>query len=308
MELAVMTEPQMGGSYDDLLAAARWAEREALSAFARSDHYGWVAGVDADATDAFATMGGLARDTDRIRLTVLVSPITFRHPAVIAKAAASIDQMSGGRFELGVGTGWMESEHEAFGLDLPALGERFDRFEEALAYLRSALWDEHASYSGAHYRLNAPVRPRPTGPLPIIVGGNGARRTPRIAGTLADEYNIMTADGEIVRKRVATMREAAAAAGRDPDAIRVTVMGPAVAGRTEASYRENLAAAAARLGRNPEQLESGLLEQGYPVGTPGRVKERMAAIRDAGVDRFYLQHFDLTDLRDLNETLEVLRG
>ena len=189
MHFALMTEPQMGGTYDQLLTIARWAEDRGLVSFARSDHYYSSADPAHDATDAFATLAGLARDTETIRLCVLVSPVTFRHPAVIVKNAVTIDQMSGGRFDLGIGTGWMSEEHEAFGLNLWPMAERFGRFDDALHYVRAALGPQPARHDGTYYQLEADVKPGPTGPLPIIVGGTGKKRTPTLAGRYADEYN-----------------------------------------------------------------------------------------------------------------------
>jgi alkanesulfonate monooxygenase SsuD/methylene tetrahydromethanopterin reductase-like flavin-dependent oxidoreductase (luciferase family) len=201
-----MVEPQLGGSYERLLALARWAEDIGLDSFARSDHYLHF-GTSSPATDALTTFGGLARETERIQLVVLVTPITFRHPAVIAKTAATIDEMSGGRLGLGIGTGWMEPEHEAFGMDLPDLTERFDRFAETLAYVRAAT-SGSGGFRGTHYELRPiDVLPRPEA-LPIIVGGSGMRRTPTLAGRFADEYNIFTCERELFEQRVAVMRAA----------------------------------------------------------------------------------------------------
>ena len=185
MEFGLMVEPQVGGSYAELRDLARWAEGQGLDAFARSDHF-LNQEEPAPSTDALTTYGGLAEATDSIRLVVLVTPLTFRHPAVIAKTAATLDEMSGGRFVLGVGTGWMQSEHDAFGLDLPPLAERFDRLGETLAYLRAA-FTSNEGFGGQYYHL-APidVLPRPTD-LPIVVGGGGPKKTPTYAGRFADE-------------------------------------------------------------------------------------------------------------------------
>lgn len=183
-----MTEPHFGGTYQQMLAAAQLAERQGLTSFARCDHYLSDRDPTPDATDAFAILAGLARDTTTIRLCVLVTPITFRHPAVIAKNAATIDQMSGGRFDLGVGTGWMDYEHQAFGLPFPDSAERWARFEEALDYLAAAFGPGRSRYQGRFYRLDAEVKPKPTD-IRIVIGGSGKSRTPRLAGSRADEYN-----------------------------------------------------------------------------------------------------------------------
>ncbi len=301
-----MTEPQMGGTYEDLLAAARYAGRAGLAAFARSDHY--LSGGDppAAATDALASLAGLARETRRIRLGVLMSPVTFRHPAVIAKTAATIDQMSGGRLDLGVGTGWMEHEHQAFGLPFPDWQERFDRLEETLGYLRAAFGDEGGGFRGKHYRLHdIEVRPRPAG-LRLLVGGSGAARTPRLAAAYADEYNQLMAPAADVAQRIATARRAAGERGRDPTTLVFSVMGQVVVGRNEDSFRERLAAGAARRGRSPEEHEVRLRERGIPMGTPAQVAHTLAGLAEAGVEKLYVQHLDLSDISGLDETFEVL--
>ncbi len=305
MDFALMTEPHFGGTYDELLAAARWAEARGLVAFARSDHY--YAGRDPkpDATDAFTTLGGLARDTDGIRLAVLVSPITFRHPAVIAKSAVTLDQMSDGRFDLGVGTGWMDLEHEVFGMPFPEWQERFDRFEEALQYLAAAFGDDPAEFEGKYYRLGGDIQPKPSR-LPIIIGGMGKTRTPRLAGTYADEYNHFVGTATDVAPKIIRVREAAERAGRDPGAITMSVMGPVLVGRDESEYRTNLEAAAAERGRTPEELEERWSEAGIPVGPAEQAQATLADLEAVGVTKYYVQHMDLSDLSPLDATFEAL--
>lgn len=305
MRFSLMTEPQIGGTYDDLLAAARWAEAEGMVSFARSDHYYSSREPRPHATDAFATLAGLARETSTIRLCVLVSPITFRHPAVIAKTAATIDQMAGGRLDLGVGTGWMELEHEAYGMDFPGQSERFERMEEAALYLRAAFSADDAVFSGRHYRLDAQVLPRPVDTR-IVIGGSGKRRTPTLAGEAADEYNLFVSPPEQITPRVRVMREAAEQAGRDPQAVEVTVMGPTLTGRDEAEYRENLEAAAARRDAEPADLERRWTEAGIPLGPPDRLAETLAALESAGVQRWYLQWLELADRSKLPAVWEAV--
>ena len=310
MEFGIMTEPQLGLTYDRLLAMARLAEDLGLEVFGRSDHLAYPRFDAPHATEAFATLAGLARETKRIRLMVLVSPLTFRHPAIIAKAAATIDEMSGGRFTLGVGTGWMEEEHAAFGLPFPSWAERFARLEEALQYLRAALGKAPGGFTGAHYRLApGPVRPLPCGPLPLVVGGTGAQRTPRLAGRYADEYNATFVSAADLPARIAAAREAAAAAGRRPEDLVVSVMAPAVSGPDEAAYRRNLEAVAAAdpFGRSPEVLESRLRERGLPVGPPEAAREALGALAAMGVSRFYLQHLGPYNREVLGSILGALR-
>lgn len=297
-----MTEPQLGGTYEELLALARWSEANGLHSFARSDHYYSGREPRPDATDAFATLAGLARETGSVRLAVLVSPVTFRHPAVIAKNAATIDQMSGGRLDLGVGTGWMEEEHSAFGLPFPDDAERWERFEEALGYLEAAFGQDHGTFQGEYYSLDATVRPTPAG-IRLILGGSGPRRTPKLAGERADEYNCLIRPADEIADRIGVMREAAA--GRP---VAATVMGPALVGRTDAEYRERLEAAAAKRSVTPEELEKRYVGAGIPIGPPPRVAETIAALEEAGVERWYVQWLEPSDPDGFAATIEAVRG
>ncbi|HVR31577.1 MAG TPA: LLM class flavin-dependent oxidoreductase [Acidimicrobiia bacterium] len=306
MRFSLMTEPQLGGTYHQLLELAQWAESEGMVSFARSDHYYSNRQPRPDATDALATLAGLARETDSIRLCVLVSPISFRHPAVIAKTAATIDQMSGGRLDLGVGTGWMDLEHEVLGLPFPDWSERFDRLTETLPYLRAAFEDDHARVSGHYYAIDAEVRPRPTG-IRLVVGGSGPVRTPTLAGTYADEYNHLPVRPEELAPRIEILRQAAAAAGRDPATIEVTVMGPIVTGRDESDFRQRLTRAAVERDTDPDRLLERWTESGIPVGPPAAISETMAALERVGVSRYYLQWIDLEDRDGLEMTWDVLR-
>lgn len=311
MEFGLMTEPQMGMTYGELARAARLAESLGLAVFARSDHLTFPRLPEPHATEAFATLAGLARETSRIRLLVLVSPITFRHPALIAKAAATIDEMSEGRFMLGLGTGWMEEEHAAFGLPFPAWDERYARLEEAVRYLRAALGKAPGPVAGEHYRLSGErVRPLPRGPLPIVVGGTGARRTPLLAGRLADEYNLTFLAAADLPARITAARQAAHAAGRPPGEPALSLMAPAVTGRTEAGFRRNLEAVAGAdpFRRSPEAIEQRLRERGLPVGPAPEARERLAGFAALGISRFYLQHLGPYEPSLLEETFSALAG
>lgn len=302
MEYGLMTEPQLGMTYDELRRLAQMAERSGLTAFARSDHYLFPRVEGPHATDAFVTLGGLARETESIELVVLVSPITFRHPGVIAKMAGSLDEMTGGRFSLGLGTGWMEEEHAGFGLDFPELGERFDRLEEALGYMAAAFRGE--TFDGAHYTLTeSQVKPRPER-CRVIVGGGGPHRTPRLAGTFADEFNLPFRPLDEVAVRIERARQAAGKHDRDPEALVVSLMGAGIVGSDRAEFEENLArvAAADPFGREAADLEQSMRDRGMPVGTADEVAARLEELEAAGVGRWYLQHFGPYD-DDLVESM-----
>jgi F420-dependent oxidoreductase-like protein len=308
MEFGVMVEPQLGGSYDDLLAIARAAEKAGFTAVARSDHY--LAGENSvPATEALTTLGGLARETNTIKLAVLVTPITFRHPAVIAKTAATLDEMSGGRFELGVGTGWMESEHRVFGIDLPQMRTRFSLLFETLAYVHAAFGRASGGYVGRHFRLeDIEVLPRPMANLPIVVGGTGMKRTPALAGRFADEYNMFASDTETLAARLDVMTSTATELGRDPDEIKISVMSSAVIGEDKAEYRELLAAAAAARDRAPDAVEAAWNERRILHGTFEQAAEQVAAYGAEGVDRIYIQHFNPLDELNTADFARQLRG
>ena len=308
MQFALMTESMLGADYDEALRLAQWALRAGLAAFARSDHYLNDSPPRRSATDVFVTMGGLARETTDIRLAVLVSPITFRHPAVLLKQAVALDQLSGGRFDLGVGTGWLEDEHAVIGIDFPDRNERFERLEEALGYLRAALAPEPTGFTGRYYQLQPEtLLPRPTG-LRLIVGGGGARRTPRLAGQFADELNhVFNTSAEVMAEHAARARVAATDADRSPGP-RFTVLGPAVVARTPAELRRRLDIEAAARNRAPDEILSDYRAKGRPVGLVGEAQECVAALREAGVQQFYVQFFDGTEIERIEDTFDILRS
>jgi len=298
----MMTEPQFGGTYEQILRAARLAETEGLHSFARSDHLAWDREPAPEATDAFATMGGLARDTETVRLAVLVTPITFRHPAIIAKNAATIDQMSGGRFDLGVGTGWNDFEHDALGIPFPEDSERWARFEDALGYLEAAFGGGPGKHTGQFYILDFDMRPKPTG-LRLIIGGGGPRRTPTLAGTRADEYNVFMCPADEARGKIQVMREAAG-----ERRVEVTMMGTVTAAGTDAELADLVTAAAGRRHITSDELMTRWEKAGVLFGTPTQLGEKIAALEEAGVERLYLQWLDLTDYDGLARMIELVRG
>jgi alkanesulfonate monooxygenase SsuD/methylene tetrahydromethanopterin reductase-like flavin-dependent oxidoreductase (luciferase family) len=230
-----------------------------------------------------------------------VTPITFRHPAIIAKGAATVDQMSGGRLDLGVGTGWNEFEHSALGIPFPEDAERWRRLEEALGYLEAAFDPAGAGFSGELYQLDLDVHPKPSG-IRLIVGGSGPRRTPRLAGTRADEYNIFVCPPDEARARIATMRQAAA--GREVEA---TMMGPVTVAGSDGELADRLMEAARRRDITSDALIARWEKAGVIYGTRSQVKEKIAAFQEAGVERLYLQWLDLSDREGLGRMLELVR-
>ena len=287
---------------NEMLRAARLAETEGLISFARSDHLAWEREPAPDATDAFATMGGLARDTDTVRLAVLVTPITFRHPAIIAKNAATIDQMSGGRFDLGVGTGWNDFEHDALGIPFPEDTERWARFEDALGYLEAAFGAGHGKHTGQFYSLDFDMRPKPTG-IRLIIGGGGPRRTPTLAGERADEYNVFMCPVDEAREKIRVMRESAG-----DRKVEVTMMGSVTASGTDSELADLLEAAAGRRHITSDELITRWEKSGVLFGTPPQLRDKIAALEDAGVERLYLQWLDLTDYDGLARMVDLVRG
>src|SRR5579863_5336862 len=298
MKLRIFTEPQQGADYQTLRNVALAAEELGFDAFFRSDHYlamGDTPGLPGS-TDSWATLAGLAVETSRIRLGTLVTAATFRLPGPLAITVAQVDQMSGGRIELGMGAGWFEAEHAAYGIPFPSVGERFDRLEEQLSII-TGLWGtpegQTFSFDGAHYRLSdspglpkPAQRPRP----PVILGGSGARRTPRLAARFADEFNVPFQSMPDSAAGFARVREACEAAGRYPATMTYSVAQTVCCGKDEAEFRRRAAA----IGREPADMrEHGL------GGTPGEVAAKIAEYAEIGAERIYLQVLDLSDLDHL---------
>lgn len=283
---------QVAGPYAELVQAATFAADRGLVALALPDHYLLALNEEEAKTkpapDAFIQLGGLARDTTDIDLVMLVSPITFRHPAVLAKMAVTLNRMSNGRFTLGVGTGWMDREHEVFGFEYPPMSERFDRLEEALGYLTAAFDPDHPGYRGMHYQLESfPLSPSPIGTVPLLVGGTGPYKTPRLAGMFADEFNIYP--GADMAQRIQRFRDAAAEAGRDPSKIRLSSSGQVVAAETEAEFEDLMNAEAVESKISREELDAHFEKRQTPRGTYEQVNQQLAELQQLGVSRFYFQ-------------------
>ena len=298
MRLRIFTEPQQGASYATLRRVAKATEDLGFDAFFRSDHYLKMGGVSGEPgpSDAWATLAGLAVETNRIRLGTLVTSATFRYPGPLAIAVAGIDEMSGGRVELGIGAGWYEQEHAAYGIPFPPTRERFDRLEEQLAII-TGLWQtpagEKFSYEGSYYQvadspgLPKPVqRPRP----PVIIGGHGPRRTPALAAKYADEFNIAFSKPGEVAAQFGRVREACAAAGRDPGSLVYSAAHVVCCGKDEAT----LSRRAAAIGRDLADLRADGV-----AGSPAEVVDKIGAFAEAGAQTFYLQVLDLDDLDHL---------
>ena len=298
MKLRIFTEPQQGASYQTLRSVALAAEELGFDAFFRSDHYlkmGSVSGLPGP-TEAWATLAALAVETSRIRLGTLVTPATFRLPGPLAITVAQVDQMSGGRIELGLGAGWYEAEHTAYGVPFPPLGERFDILTEQLEII-TGLWDtadgETFSFSGTHYQLSdSPALPRPAQRPrpPVILGGAGARRTPRLAARFAAEFNLGFRSVQDSAAAFTRVREACEAAGRRPASMTYSVAQVVCCGKDEGEFRRRAAA----IGREPAEIrEHGL------GGTPGEIADKIASFAEVGAERVYLQVLDLGDLDHL---------
>jgi F420-dependent oxidoreductase-like protein len=300
MDLRIFTEPQQGASYEQLLAVAQRAEAKGFDGFFRSDHYlkmGNVSGQPGP-TDTWVTLGAIARETTTIRLGTLVCSATFRLPGPLAVAVAQVDDMSGGRVELGIGAGWYDSEHVAYGIPFPPLGERFDRLAEQLEIV-TGLWrtpiDSEYSFEGDHYTVvGSPALPKPIQPggPPIIIGGGGPKRTPRLAARFASEFNLPFAPVDAFTKQVANVRAACEAIDRDPDDLVYSAALVVCCGEND----DDLGRRASAIGR---RLDGDLRENGA-AGSPAEVLDKLATYAEAGAERIYLQVLDLDDLDQID--------
>ncbi|MER6817906.1 LLM class F420-dependent oxidoreductase [Spirillospora sp. NPDC000708] len=297
MRLRIFTEPQQGASYETLLSVAKAAEDLGFDAFFRSDHYTKMGDVSGEPgpTDSWVTLGALARETSRIRLGTLVTAGTFRYPGPLAISVAQVDQMSGGRVDFGIGTGWFEEEHVHYGIPFPSLNERFERLEEQIRIV-TGLWGtpdgETFSFAGKHYTLkDSPALPKPAqaGGPPVILGGFGPKRTPRLAAAYADEYNVPFHQVEDTGGAFDRVRAACRDAGRTKPMV-YSAAQVVCCGRDEAE----IARRADAIGRRVDELrENGL------AGTPAEIVEKIGRFGELGAERLYLQVLDLSDLDHL---------
>lgn len=305
MQLRIFVEPQQGNTYDQLLTVARLSEQLGFDAFFRSDHYLKMGDVDGlpGPTDAWITLAGLARETSTIRLGTLVTSATFRYPGPLAISVAQVDQMSGGRVELGLGAGWFAEEHAAYGVPFPELGERFDRLEEQLQIV-TGLWatpvGETFAFSGQHYEVSgSPALPKPaqTPRPPIIIGGGGKVKTPRLAATFADEFNLSFPAPEDIVPMYDRVQAACERLGRDPGTLIRSAAQIAVVGEDEAAFARR----AAVVGREPDELRHNGV-----AGTVEQAAEKLATLAAQGAERVYLQVLDLSDLDHLHTLAQLI--
>lgn len=305
IRLALMTEPQQGLSYDEVLAAARAAEDAGLEAFFRSDHFASFPGpAGLPTTEAWSTLAGIARETRTIRLGSLVSPVTFRIPGVFAKQVATVDEMSGGRVELGMGAGWNDEEHAQLGIPFPDLGGRYDRFEEAVAIVHG-LWTEPDGWSraGEHWQVrDARFAPRPERDgrrhPNLILGGDGGPRLARLIAAYADEFNLVSASPDKARAAYERVDRACEAVGRDPAEVTRSAMTGVLIAETEAELRDRVRAQLAMLDGTDVDADAWLADRRrrWIMGTLDDASERVAGMAAAGVQRIMLQTFLPRDL------------
>ena len=294
MKFRVFVEPQLGASYDQQLRMAQATEAAGFDAFFRSDHFLTMGGDGLPGpTDSWVTLGAIARETSRIRLGTLVTSATFRLPGLLAVQVAQVDAMSGGRVELGLGAGWYDAEHSAYGVPFPPTGERMERLEEQFAIV-SGLWDtpigETFSFNGHHYHLDdSPALPKPVQRPhpPLIVGGGGPTRTPRLAATYADEYNLPFSSLTDTEAQYGRVRAACEDRGRDPSTLRLSAAQTVCCGVDEADVQRR----AASIGRKADELRANGV-----AGTPDEVVARLQAFAGIGAQTVYLQVLDLDDL------------
>ena len=294
MRLRIFVEPQQGASYEQQVKMAQAAEAGGFDAFFRSDHFLAMGGDGLPGpTDAWLTLGGIARETDRIRLGTMVTSATFRLPGLLAIQVAQVDDMSGGRAELGLGAGWYDAEHSAHGVPFQPLGERFERLEEQLAIL-TGFWDtpigQTFDFDGRHYQLkDSPGLPKPVQKPhpPLIVGGGGPKRTPRLAATFADEFTLPFSSLADTEAQFGRVRAAAAERDRDPATLRLSAAQTVCCGTNDAEVERR----AANIGRKADELRANAV-----AGTPDEVVARLQEFGGIGADSVYLQVLDLKDL------------
>jgi F420-dependent oxidoreductase-like protein len=305
MRYALMTEPQQGLSYDEILAVVRTAEDAGIEAFFRSDHYASFPGASGlPTTDAWTTLGGLARETTTIRLGVLVSPVTFRIPGSLAKVIQTADEMSGGRIEAGFGAGWNDEEHAQLGIPFPPLGTRYDMLAEELAIIHGVWTEEDGwSHEGRFWQVRGARRhgeiarggrrhPR------IILGGKGMPRLAGLVARYADEFNLNSASPDDAKDAYERVRQACREIGRDPDEVVYSAMTGVLVAESEADLQARVADMLEALGQSSGDAGAWLAARRgrWIMGTPDEALERVAALGRNGTERVMLQDFLPRDL------------
>jgi alkanesulfonate monooxygenase SsuD/methylene tetrahydromethanopterin reductase-like flavin-dependent oxidoreductase (luciferase family) len=295
-----MIEGQEGVTWEDWVALASACEEHGVEALFRSDHYISWFDEERHVLDAWTTLAGLAARTTKLELGTLVSPATFRHPSVLARSAATADEISGGRITLGLGAGWEQREHEAFGFEFGTARERVARFAEQLEIVHGLLHESRFGFEGTYYRLqDAPGLRRPD--LHLLVGGSAKPGTAGPAARFADEYNVLLGTHEQARARKSALDEACERVGRDPATLRTSLMAPVVVGRDDRELAESARRVGARFGRSPQEVLERYGANG-PVGTVDQVVDRLRQIAELGYDRVMLQHLAHDDL----STVEIV--
>ncbi len=296
LELAIMIEGQNGLNWERWQRIARAVEDLGFVGLYRSDHFTNGAPPDKDSLELWISLTWLACNTKRIEFGPLVTPMSFRHPALTARMAAAVDDLSGGRLTLGLGAGWQEREHTNYGFDLLDLKSRFKRFEEGLHVIEQLLDDDApVNFSGEYYCLNdAVLLPRPKRRIPILIGGNGEKRTLSFAARYADEWNATFQTPENFARLNTRLDEFLAERDAEPRRVRRSMMTGCVFGKNGAALQEKITAR----GRTVEQM----LERGMVVGNASQVVEQLGRLSEAGVERVMLQWLDLDDM----DGLEVL--
>ena len=302
---------QARGSYETLLTLSKWAEQNNIERIGLPDHY--IVGKQrhdknepTPALDLLTASAGLVRDTEKMVYSILVSPITFRHPSVLVKMASTINDMAKGRFRLGVGTGWLEIEHDLYGIPFPDLKTRFEMLEESLLYIREALSGNNNGFQGEYYQLKEfPVEPASLQDIPIIIGGGGKVKTPTLAGKYSEEFNIYAGPKEILAKSISLFREVAGDNGRDLKKLEITTACPPVVGLTKEGVGASLTVAAKALAQTEDEIASTWREKNYLFGTPDEVASTLSMWQEVGIEAVYLQLLSLKE-DQRNETIEVI--
>ncbi len=307
VQLGVMIEAQEGLTWERWRRIIDTADTHGFNSVWRSDHlFSLMGSPERDCIALWPSLNEVAYRSSRLEFGQLVSPVTFRHPVHLAIDAVASDQLSNGRYMLGVGAGWNENEHRAFGFPLPPLKERMDRFEEALKVITLLFTGEKVSFQGRYFQLNeAQKRPTPTRgtKVPMVIGGGGEKRTLRLVAEYADEWNVTATTPEVYATKVEALKRHCDDVGRDPATIRRSIMLAHIIGRNEEELRQR----AARIQRvfnappdqEPEELINRFRERGMLVGTPGEIVEHIQQRAEQGIERIMLQTHDQTDMEAL---------